>query len=150
MAGYPANIPRFRLRLTREAIEQNGFTLRDGTDLQVDAQMVNANGYTRLEYLTFRVRILHSQAFAGYPSVPERERQRVVVEAGEYDARLTLREYVPVVGPENCLQLVDADKRGGDLFIKVSEYDELETFPVEVNPLHIEILSVRVTSPDEI
>lgn len=147
---YSADTPRFRFRATREAIERYGFTLRDGTDLQVDERFINADGLVILEYMTFRVRIQHSHAFAGYPSDPQRQRQRVVVEAGEYDARLTLHEFEPVVGAENCLQLVDADARGGDLWIKFREYDELASFPVDVNPLHIEVLGSRLTLADEL
>lgn len=147
---HPADTPRFRFRATRGAIERYGFTLRDGTDLQVDERFINADGLVILEYMTFRVRIQHAHAFAGYPLDPQRQRQRVNVEAGEYDARLTLREFEPVIGAENCLQLVDADARSGDLSVKLREFDELMSFPVDVNPLHIEVLSSRLTRPDEL
>jgi len=141
----PANFPGLRARATQAAIDEAGYTRREGTDLQVDERFLN-DGFTRRDYVTFRVRILHSDAFAGFDS----GRQRLKVMAGEYEARLTLREFDAIVGAVECLQLVGADTRGGDLWIKESEFDELATFPDEVNPLHIEVLDWRVTEPDEL
>ncbi|MCL4627703.1 hypothetical protein [Burkholderia multivorans] len=139
-----------RFRATSEAITNMGAKLLENSALEVDERLIARNGITRPEYITFRVRVKHSQAFAGYTAGENRKPERVNVLAGEYDARLTVREFVTIVGAENCLQLVGADARGGDLWIKTTEYDELFSFPNGLNDAHIEVLSERVTSADEL
>lgn len=119
---------------------------RLGASLNVDERLLDANGMTREEYLTFRVRVGHSQAFAGY-SV---DGQRLQVMTGEYDAQLTIREFSALVEAVPCVRLMDGDSRGGHLWIKIEEYDELVNFPDVENPRHLTVLASRVTAPEEL
>jgi hypothetical protein len=143
--GLPMDLPGLRRAATKAAIARFGYAPRDDS-LNVDESLLDTNGMTREEYLTFRVRVEHSQAFAGY-SV---NGQRLQVMAAEYDARLTIREFNALVGAVPCVQLIDGDSRGGDLWIKIEEYDELVNFPDVENPRHLTVLASRVTAPEEL
>ena len=146
LVGQPLEHPGLRRCATQGAIDRYGYVRRDGTELEVDDSLLDLHGLTREEYLTFRVGIKHSEAFAGFNV----RNQRLNVMSGEYDARRTLREFNPVIGGVSCVQLVSADTRGGDLWIKIDEYDELENFPYVDIPLRLEILDWRVTEAAEL
>ncbi|MEM5461366.1 hypothetical protein VSR69_42345 [Paraburkholderia phytofirmans] len=143
--GHPTERPGFRKAATQAAIDRFGF-VRRGDSLNVDERLLDIDGLTREEYLTFRVWVPHPQAFAGY-SV---DGQRLQVMAGEYDARLTIHEFNAIVGAVRCVQLVDGDSRGGDLWIKIEEYDELANFPDVENPQRLDVRDSRVTAPEEL
>ncbi|WP_157658148.1 hypothetical protein [Burkholderia ubonensis] len=143
--GQPTERPGLRKAATQAAIDRLGLVRRDDS-LNVDERLLDIYGLTREEYLTFRVWVPHAQVFAGY-SV---DGQRLQVMAGEYDARLTIREVNAIVGAVPCVQLVNGDSRGGDLWIKIEEYDELENFPDVENPQHLDVRGSRVTAPEEL
>ncbi|MGF6575080.1 hypothetical protein ABH945_007209 [Paraburkholderia sp. GAS333] len=134
-----------RKAATQEAIDRFKF-VRRGDNLNVDERLLDINGLTREEYLTFIVRVPHLQVFAGYNG----DGQRLQVMAGEYDARLTIREFNSAVGAIPCVQLVSGDSRGGDLWIRIDEYDELANFPDVENPQHLDVRDSRVTAPEEL
>lgn len=143
--GRPIEVPGLRAAATQSAIDRFEY-VRRGESLEVDERLLDTNGLTIMEYLTFRVRVPHSHAFAGYSE----NGQRLQVMNGEYDARLTLREFDPIVGGIPCVQMVGGDSRGGDLWIKVDEFGELAHFPDVENAQHMEVLGSRVTEPDEL
>jgi len=116
--------------------------------LELDERFVNADDFTRPEYLTFRIRVAHNHAYAGYA----RDGGHLQLMAGEYDARLTLREFVAVIGAEPCLLVVGADQRpqGGDLWVKLSEYrHDLGRFPDELPEQRMAVLDRRLTAAHE-
>ena len=135
-------------RGTLNALERHGFIPVNKSDLEVDQCFVNSDGFTSPDYLTFRIRVEHSHAYAGHTS----DGLRMQLMAGEYDARLTFREFSPPVGAEYCLQVVDAAQQpqGGDLWVKISEFlIDLEQFPDELPPERITVIDQRVTAPQE-
>jgi hypothetical protein len=134
---------------THAAIEREGLIPLAESAIELDELFVNADGYTRSEYLTFRIRVLHDHAYAGYA----RDRVRLQLMAGEYDARLALREFVAAVGAERCLQVIGADQRphGGNLWVKLSEYQyELERFPDDVPEQRMTVIDRRITAAHEL
>jgi len=147
-AGAPVVGAGLRRRATQNAIEQNGLVPLENSAIEIDECFVNADGFTRREYVTFRIHVAHNHAYAGYAS----DGARLQLMAGDYDALLTLREFVAVVGAEDCLQVVGADRRqhGGDLWIKLSDYQyDLDRFPDEVPEQRLTVLGQRLTAAQE-
>jgi len=144
--GFPVDLPGLRRAATQSAIERFGYVRRANESMNVDERLLDDNGLTREEYLTFRVKVLHSKGFAGYST----DSQRLQVMAGEYEARLTIRTFNELVGAVPCVRLIEGDSRGGDLWIKIKEFDELANFPDVENPRHLEVHGWRVTDPEEL
>lgn len=135
-----------RLAATRQAIERHPQIIRvENSEMDVDERFIDAQGFTRPEYMTFHISVMHSHAFSGFAH----DGQRRQLMAGEYDARLTLREFHALVGGERCLHVIDADKRGGDLWIKLDDYLEFANFPDDLPATRIRLLHQRQTMPDE-
>jgi len=135
-----------RRAATRAALANDVHLVRiENSEMDVDQRFIDAQGFTREEYMTFLVRVLHSNAFSGFTY----DRQRRQLMAGEYDARLTLREFHPLVGGERSLQVIDADSRGGDLWIKLDDYRELTDFPDNLPLKRLTILHQRQTALEE-
>ena len=135
-----------RLAATRAAIERHAQLVRiENSEMDVDERFIGAQGFTRSEYMTFRIRVLHSHAFSGFTHDGERRQ----LMAGEYDGRLTLREFHAPVGGERCLEVIGADERGGDLWIKLDDYLELASFPDDLPAARMTLLHQRQTRPDE-
>jgi len=142
--GYKSNGEVLCRRATRAALDKYGLVPAENSEIEVDELFINAEGFTRPEYMTFHIAVRHSEAFAGYAL----DGARLCLMAGEYDARLILREFSALVGAELCLQVVNADQRqqGSDLWIKMSEYGDLDQFPDEIPPQRLTVQSWRLTT----
>ncbi|WP_187630294.1 hypothetical protein [Paraburkholderia sp. UCT31] len=80
---------------TRAAIEHSGHAPLLDTALELDESLLDANGFARLEYLTYRIHVRHG-AYAGLTAsdgAPASARLQLM--AGDYDARLTARVFNP-------------------------------------------------------
>ncbi|MGF6649668.1 hypothetical protein OKW34_000230 [Paraburkholderia youngii] len=150
---FKSNDPRahagglgLRLAATRAAVERHPQLVRiENSEMDVDERFIDVQGFTRSEYMTFRIRVLHSHVFSGFSN----DGQRRQLMEGEYDARLTLREFCAPVGGERCLRVIDANERGGDLWIKLDDYLELANFPDDLVATPMKFLHQRQTMPDE-
>lgn len=144
--GAHAGGAGLRLAATPAAIERDPQLVRiENSEMDVDERFIDDHGFTRSEYMTFRIRVLHSHAFSGFAH----DRQHRQIMAGEYDARLTLREFHAPVGGERCLQVIDADERGGDLWLKLDDYLELANFPDDLPATRMTLIHQRQTMPGE-
>ncbi|WP_155122438.1 hypothetical protein [Burkholderia ubonensis] len=115
--------------------------------MEVDELLLDSQGFTRDEYLTFTVEVNHSNIFEGYDG----DGRQCQVRAGRYEARLTLREFSMLVGAEQCVRLIEVDSPGGDVWIKIDDYPELAQFPyVESRERIVIDPNARVTDPKEL
>jgi hypothetical protein len=95
---------------TRAAIEQIGQTPLLDTALEMDERLLDADGFTRPEYLTYRIHVKQSRAYAGWTApdgTPAGAHLQVM--RGDYDARLTERVFDAAAGAAGdatrCLRL---------------------------------------------
>lgn len=142
----PRDYPGFRRAATQAAINNYRYTRRPDS-LEVDELLLGSQGFTRDEYLTFTVEVIHSKIFEGYDG----EGRKCPVRARRYEARLTLREFNMLEGAEQCVRLIEVDSPGGDIWIKINDYPELAQFPYVENRERIVVdPNARVTDPKEL
>ncbi|MDR6413057.1 hypothetical protein [Paraburkholderia terricola] len=137
---------------TRAAIERIGQAPLPDTALELDEGLLDANGFTRHEYLTYRIHIKHSHAYAGW-TVPAGTSAgaRLPVMGGDYDARLTERMFDPASGAVRCLRVVGANQRaGGDLWVRLDDTAELARFPEVPVDAALVINGRRLSEPGEL
>lgn len=137
---------------TRPAIERIGYIPLLDTVLELDERLLNADGFTVPEYLTYRIHLRHSHGYAGW-TAPHGKLTcaRLQVMAGDYDARLTMREFDPACGGTLCLRIVGANQRaGGDLWVRLDDEPELARFPDLAPTAALVINGRRLTDPDEV
>lgn len=135
-----------RRAATRAALAKDPHLVRiENSEMEVDERFIDVDGFTREEYMTCRVHVLHSNAFSGFTH----DGQRRQVMAGEYDTRLTLREFNVLIGGERCLRMIGADARGGDLWVKLGDYVELGGGPDDLPKTRMRLIYQRQTTPDE-
>lgn len=136
----------------RPAIERIGQTPLLDTVLELDERLLDADGFTVPEYLTYRIHLKHSHGYAGWTApVGALAGARLQVMAGDYDARLTMREFDPASGATPCLRIVDANQRaGGDLWVRLDDEPELARFPDLAPTAALVINGRRLTDPDEL
>lgn len=137
---------------TRPAIERIGHIPLLDTVLELDERLLNADGFTVPEYLTYRIHLKRSHEYAGWtePDGPLPD-ARLPIMAGDYDARLTMREFGPAYGATLCLRIVDANQRaGGDLWVRLHDEPELARFPDLAPTAALVINGRRLTDPDEV
>jgi hypothetical protein len=137
---------------TRAAIERLGHTPLLDTVLELDERLLNADGFTVPEYLTYRIHLKPSHGYAGWTAtVGTLTGARLQVMAGDYDARLTMREFDPAAGAAPCLRIIDANQRaGGDLWVRLDHEPELARFPELAAAAALVINGRRLTDPDEL
>ncbi|PRX26100.1 hypothetical protein B0G75_12057 [Paraburkholderia sp. BL18I3N2] len=136
---------------TRAAIERSGQAPLLDTALELDESLLDANGFARLDYLTYRIHVRHG-AYAGWTAsdgAPAGARLQLM--AGDYDARLTARVFNPAAEAVRCLQIVGANQRaGGDLWVRLDEWPELARFPAVPVDAGLVINGRRLSEPGEL
>src|SRR6202171_5091651 len=141
---------------TRAAIEQIGQTPLLDTAIEMDERLLDADGFTRPEYLTYRIHVKQSRAYAGWTApdgTPAGAHLQVM--RGDYDARLTERVFDAAAGAAGdatrCLRIVGANQRaGGDLWVRLDGDAELARFPDVPAAAALMINGRRLSDPDEL
>jgi hypothetical protein len=137
---------------TRVAIERIGQIPLLDTALELDERLLDIDGFSLPEYLTYRIHVAHSHRFAGWTApVARLAGARLQVMAGDYDARLTAREFDLANGVIRCLRVMGANQRsGGDLWIRLDDDLALARFPDLPSAVALVINGRRLTDPDEL